>query len=79
MYTATLGGGGEVWGNLKQRCCLEEAEVYGRLILKLILNKFDSMAQNRDKWQARLNIHEISFVKFLDQVRRYWLLEKGQV
>jgi hypothetical protein len=51
-----------LWGNLRERCHLEDPGVDGRIILRWIFRKWDvggmdwiGLAQDRDRWRALVN------------------------
>jgi len=49
------------WENLREKNCLEDLGVNGRIILKRIFKKWywkerPSMVQDRDRWQAVVNV-----------------------
>jgi len=50
------------WGNLRERGHLGDPGVYGRIILKWIIRKWNEgmdwidLAQDRNKWQALVNM-----------------------
>jgi hypothetical protein len=51
------------WGNLSERCHVEDPGIDGRIILRWILRKWDGrgmdwidLAQDRDSWQALVDM-----------------------
>jgi len=64
-HVARMGKGyvytGLWWGNLRERCHLENPCVDGRIILRWIFRKWDGgrdlidLVQDRDRWRALVN------------------------
>jgi hypothetical protein len=63
------------WGNLRERDCLDDTGIDGRIILKWIFRKWGVRAQDRERWLAGTcecsnePLGSIKCREFLDQMR----------